>query len=335
MKWFYALNDSQQGPVDDDVLLSMLQNGTINAETLIWREGMAEWLPYEQVADAPKPGAPAASAADEGAGAGAGGSAAARSNKCVECGKTFPDSELISVGREAVCGGCKSLAVQRLQEGTRRDGVFEPFSIGSVVNRSFELAKVHWGFLCAVWISAAVIYYMIQIPAMLAVEVAGDAAMVLLAVTTIVGWCLSTWLTLGVVKVTLDIIDNGEASYVDMFSQGRKIGTGIAAGILSFLLMIVGLLGFIVGAIYVSVRLSLTYCYIVDRDMGAIEALKASWAATQGTTIDLFIIMFILGMIWSVSMFTCCIALLFTTPLMILGFVYSYRVLAIRMDEAA
>lgn len=46
--WYYTLNGQQAGPVDQAELAQML-NGTLSADTLVWKEGMADWLPARGV----------------------------------------------------------------------------------------------------------------------------------------------------------------------------------------------------------------------------------------------------------------------------------------------
>jgi len=57
MAWFYAEGGQQKGPVDDSVLDDLVRSGVIRPETLIWREGQANWQPYSEVRSA-APGAP-------------------------------------------------------------------------------------------------------------------------------------------------------------------------------------------------------------------------------------------------------------------------------------
>ena len=45
MDWYYTLNEQQQGPVSQEQLGSLLQQGTLNADSMVWREGMADWQP--------------------------------------------------------------------------------------------------------------------------------------------------------------------------------------------------------------------------------------------------------------------------------------------------
>jgi TRAP-type C4-dicarboxylate transport system permease small subunit len=41
--WYYALNNQPAGPVSGEAIQSLLQAGTINLDTLVWQEGMADW----------------------------------------------------------------------------------------------------------------------------------------------------------------------------------------------------------------------------------------------------------------------------------------------------
>ena len=45
MNWYYAINGENRGPVGDDEFQCLVQQGVITGETLVWREGMANWAP--------------------------------------------------------------------------------------------------------------------------------------------------------------------------------------------------------------------------------------------------------------------------------------------------
>ncbi len=47
--WYYAFNNAQQGPVSLDQLRQLIAVGELGAESLVWREGMAEWAAAESV----------------------------------------------------------------------------------------------------------------------------------------------------------------------------------------------------------------------------------------------------------------------------------------------
>ncbi|MDP0491649.1 MAG: GYF domain-containing protein [Verrucomicrobiota bacterium JB023] len=47
--WFYSENGEQKGPVSLEVLKAKLQTGELAPGTLVWRDGMTDWLPASQV----------------------------------------------------------------------------------------------------------------------------------------------------------------------------------------------------------------------------------------------------------------------------------------------
>jgi len=52
MNWYYVDAGQQAGPISEDELATLAGSGKIQPDTLVWREGLAAWLPYSQV----KPG---------------------------------------------------------------------------------------------------------------------------------------------------------------------------------------------------------------------------------------------------------------------------------------
>ncbi|MFU8893310.1 MAG: GYF domain-containing protein [Luteolibacter sp.] len=65
-QWFIHSNGEQTGPYTGEQLVQYAQQGSITAETMVWAEGMPEWLPATQIegllppapAPAPAPAAP-------------------------------------------------------------------------------------------------------------------------------------------------------------------------------------------------------------------------------------------------------------------------------------
>lgn len=142
MNWFYTTRDrTQTGPVDEATLASLFQSGAITSETLVWREGMDGWQPYS-VVFARIPAAAVAPLVPD-------------LTRCAECGRSFPPEELIPLAGRSICGECKPIAVQKLQEGVV--GFGDPanaeelwkqvqergfdFTIGSVLSRSWKLVR--------------------------------------------------------------------------------------------------------------------------------------------------------------------------------------------------
>ena len=44
-QWFYSLNNERRGPVDDGTLKGLIANGVLTPTSLVWKAGMANWVP--------------------------------------------------------------------------------------------------------------------------------------------------------------------------------------------------------------------------------------------------------------------------------------------------
>lgn len=108
MNWYYARGEERMGPVDDTQIMALASTGQITSHTLVWCDGMADWMPWGQ---APRP----ASAVGDLYPAGA--SDPVGFQPCAECGQTFLADEMVAYEGVFVCGTCKSIFFQRLREG--------------------------------------------------------------------------------------------------------------------------------------------------------------------------------------------------------------------------
>ena len=119
MDWYYVEGGKQAGPVNDTDFEQLVATGKVQTATLVWHEGMAEWLTYGQVNPAraatliAEPPAPAIGSLP------ASGTAPPTGNEvvCVQCNRMFPREETIQYGTAYVCATCKPTFVQKLKEG--------------------------------------------------------------------------------------------------------------------------------------------------------------------------------------------------------------------------
>lgn len=49
--WYYEVSGSQQGPIEASEVHRRLDSGELSGQTLVWREGMVNWLPLGQVSE--------------------------------------------------------------------------------------------------------------------------------------------------------------------------------------------------------------------------------------------------------------------------------------------
>ena len=48
MEWYYSVGDKQIGPVDEKIMQQLIESGTVNRASRVWREGMNDWLPASE-----------------------------------------------------------------------------------------------------------------------------------------------------------------------------------------------------------------------------------------------------------------------------------------------
>ena len=94
MDWYYSELGAQVGPMDDETFELAVLEGKVTPDTLVWREGLENWVRYGDVPDAGD--AVAAPADDE----------APLMRACIECGRTFPEDDMMAFRNAWVCGDC-------------------------------------------------------------------------------------------------------------------------------------------------------------------------------------------------------------------------------------
>jgi uncharacterized RDD family membrane protein YckC len=104
MKWFYADQGQQKGPVDESALNDLVLAGIVRDDTLVWNEGMPAWQSHGSLRGVAPTSMPLSGTA-------------ANTRYCRECGRPFPASELVAIGPTSVCAMCKPAYLQKLREG--------------------------------------------------------------------------------------------------------------------------------------------------------------------------------------------------------------------------
>jgi hypothetical protein len=107
MKWYYAIKGQQVGPVDPAQFEQLVAQGTIMADTLVWREGMAAWQPYFTVVVQPAADAPRAD--DDG------------TEVCAISGKRCPRREMTHYKGQWISAEHRDAFFQKQRESIRLD----------------------------------------------------------------------------------------------------------------------------------------------------------------------------------------------------------------------
>jgi len=109
MKWYYASGSERLGPVAQAEFEQLVTGGVVKAETLVWRQGMADWAPYGQL---PAAVGGAATAGDDGM------------EVCAVSGRRYPRREMIRYEGKWIGAEHRDEFFQRQREGVVQPGQF-------------------------------------------------------------------------------------------------------------------------------------------------------------------------------------------------------------------
>jgi uncharacterized RDD family membrane protein YckC len=102
MEWYYAENNERRGPLTEAEFNELIRTERIGPATQVWRAGWEDWKPLGEA-----------------------GVLAAGVARCVECGQTFPPSEMLAYEGVWVCPNCKPVFFQKVKEGIDPRGGME------------------------------------------------------------------------------------------------------------------------------------------------------------------------------------------------------------------
>jgi len=346
MEWYYAVNDQQQGPVTEEQLRQLLAQGAISGQTLVWREGMPDWQPYQAVVPSGS-GQAAAPAAPQ---AGSAGNVI-----CPTCGARTNADSLIPVGDKVVCPSCKSQYSQRLKEGGSVASTEKPQGTGGVTPvaqlraAARECLNSEWGaaagFIFVFWamsfainlvtslipIIGAFVPFVISGPFMLGVMTnmlvigrggASDFNNLFIGFTDF-GRAFGVY-ALTVLIVLVPIFFVGLAAAMIIPAMNFVSESGDPNPVFIAVMVALGLVVAIV-VIYIQLRFSLMYFLLVDNPhMGVIEVLKTSWAMMDGRILKL-IWLYLTFFGWALlCLLTLGIGFIFLTPYISVTFARFY-----------
>jgi hypothetical protein len=287
--------------------------GGLGAKDLVWTSSMKDWQPAETVeglfASAHSPQAPAADPSNPYA---------------------APQSAWQEPATET--GG----SLQEIPPGS------DPIDVGACVKRAFELTKRNFGTIFLIGLT----YIIISIIA--TVAFAGiDSALGFGntysqshsgngfpsttysqsggPVSAIVGNVFSVFLSLGVMRIGLNLASGKQVSVGMLFGEGRKLFTAIVATILFGIMIVAGFILLIVPGFYLMLRYGQYMGAIVDKDKGILESLSYSSSITTNNRLNLFLLILLSIAIFIAGFLALVVGLVFAYPVIWLSWMVAFR----------
>ncbi len=200
----------------------------------------------------------------------------------------------------------------------------QKFTISEAVQYGWDTVKNNLGFFIIIMIIAGVIN---SVPESIA-NILEKKSSFLSFIVSSAGWVLWMIVQMGLIKITLKFINNEKAEFNDLFAHYHLFFNYIIGSIIYGVLVSVGLMLFVVPGVWVALKFQFYSYYIVDKEMGPIDALKKSAELTDGIKMDLLVLGLALLGINFIGAIAFGIGLLITVPITMLAYVYVYHRLA-------
>lgn len=144
-------------------------------------------------------------------------------------------------------------------------------------------------------------------------------------IAQIVGMVINMIVSMGMAKIAITLARGNKPEWEDLYNQYPKIINYFVASILFGLMVVVGLILLIVPGIYLALRYHMYSYLIVDKNLGAIEALKKSAEITKGSMWNLFLFWIVSIIVVIVGAILFFVGLLVAVPVVLVagGFVYN------------
>lgn len=192
-----------------------------------------------------------------------------------------------------------------------------PFTLSEAFSEGWRLTKEHLGFLIAYQI---IMFFLIAL-------FSGTEHFYNFWPIHTLGGIVAILVKMGLYKSSLLILDGIKPGYDQLYSNWRHFLSWLVAGFLFGLMFLLGLVLFIVPGFYVLARFGLFPYFILDKDLGPIDALKQASEASKSALWPLFLLFISCIALDILGVLFFGIGLLITGPITILALGYAYRVL--------
>lgn len=215
------------------------------------------------------------------------------------------------------------------QPATPVAGAPQPWQIGEVIGHAWNMFKVSWPTLVFTQFLSGLLggipnYVPGILVATRAVEMHSTEYWTIYSVCLLLGLVATSFFTGGMVKIWCAAARGQTPQFGDMFAGGSRFLPLLAVLLLTIFGVLLGYVLLIVPGIILGLGLAFAQFYVVDQNMGPIDALKASWEATKGHKGNIFLFGLVAVLIGVAGYAACCVGVFAAIPLIMVAWATIY-----------
>ncbi len=150
---------------------------------------------------------------------------------------------------------------------------------------------------------------------------------VMIGVFSVLGlllWPAIAFLQAGINDVALRTARGEKTTIGQFFGGGRFVGRFMVGGLLLGLAVGIGELLCVVPGLILALGLSMWTFVAIDRNMGAVDSLKASWEMTKGHKMTIFVLVILQVLCFIAGYIACGLGTLVVAPMLPISNAYAY-----------
>ena len=203
------------------------------------------------------------------------------------------------------------------------------FSKKEAIKSGWQTMKSNLGF----FIGLLLLVWVISIgPGILTALVSGKIPL-LSFILTIASWILQIIISMGLIKIALRFTNNEKGEFADLFSSYPLFFKYLFGSILYGLIVFGGFILLIVPGIIWSIKYQFFAYFIIDKELGPIEALKKSGEITKGVKWNLFLFGLLLAGINLLGVLALLIGIFAAMPTTMVATAFVYRKLLAQIEN--
>jgi hypothetical protein len=185
-------------------------------------------------------------------------------------------------------------AVQQYAPAQSGAGQPQPWEIGEVLSAAFEAFKANWVVLVFTHLLSMVLGF---IPSMVpvifvaagVVDMGSGEYWGIYSGSMIGLLIMDAFLYVGLYRISISAARGERPDFSMLFGGGDRFLSMLGTWLLLIPIVGFGYVFFVVPGVILGLGLFMSILFVVDQNMGPIDAMKASWAATQGHKMHLFL----------------------------------------------
>jgi uncharacterized membrane protein len=206
----------------------------------------------------------------------------------------------------------------------------DAFSKAEALRFGWETLKAHLGFLLGLMLLILGLNLLPELGRRQTLEAAPPLAVV----WTLCGYLVQMATQMGLVRISLRLVDGREPGYGDLFGDLTTFWRYVVGNLLFLLIILGGLLLLVVPGIIWSIKYQFAPFLIVDRNIGIKEAFKESAGITSGVKWELVLFFLLVMGLNLLGLLAFAIGLFFTLPATMIAYAFVYRKLLERKKSA-